>query len=414
MLVGVPFSLGGFASGALIASLILVGVTADSSPFAPPSDSGSGSSPFAPPSGSGSSPFAPPSGTGSGSVCPSTWSTTPNGSPEITTTFNCPTDDGKLYATSSGDYMYIQCCTDRNNGLLLGVDNVADFGACMDLCMKDQTGKCRSVSFTDATTGRSDPFNCALYAHGGFAPDESLQEAHHAYFVEAPYQDQPDDEIELCSTKCPGAHNQVFTSNYGETFLMVCGKRHGSPGVSQFVDSYEQCIDTCGLIGQCKSVDYHHRTGSCTFGDHGGEPMIDAPGYASAWSMGCSGACKTYPKPPAPADEKHCPGPGGYHLGNWLVDGMPWLTRCSTYYYDDKKNGGAYVLDTAAASVEDCMKKCQDDDPRCVWGSFNFASGECTGYPTRWNSIDVATDGKVAKHVNFGRLPTGPGMAPVP
>ncbi|THC88079.1 hypothetical protein EYZ11_012470 [Aspergillus tanneri] len=298
--------------------------------------------------------------------------------------------DGKLYKTSSGDYMYIQCCTDRNNGLLLGADTVADFGEC-----------------------RANSINCALWAHGGFSPDESFDEGHHAYFVEAPYVDQPDDDIELCSTQCPGAHNQVFTSQYGETFLMICGKRHGTPGVSQFVDSYEQCIDTCGLVGQCKSVDYHHRTGSCTFGDHGGEPLIDAPGYASAWSMGCSGACKKYPKPPPPADEKHCPGPGGYHMGNWAVDGQPWLTRCSTYMYNTK-HGNSYILDAAATSVEECMKKCQDDSPRCVWGSFNFASGECTGFPGHWDTIETQTDGKVTEHVNFGRHPSSPGMAPAP
>jgi hypothetical protein len=57
-------------------------------------------------------------------------------------------DDGKLYATSSGDYMYIQCCAERQNGRLLGADAVGDFGECMDLCMKDKTGQCRRfVSF---------------------------------------------------------------------------------------------------------------------------------------------------------------------------------------------------------------------------------------------------------------------------
>jgi hypothetical protein len=143
-------------------------------------------------------------------------------------------DDGKLYATSSGDYMYIQCCADRRNGRLLGADTVADFGACMDLCMQDKTGECRrfvaltssqrtqmltasSVTFAPSSTGRTDSVNCALWAHGGFSPDQtSANLGHHAYYVEAPYVDQPDDEIELCSTKCPGAHNQVFTSQYGE------------------------------------------------------------------------------------------------------------------------------------------------------------------------------------------------------
>lgn len=233
-----------------------------------------------------------------------------------------------------------------------------------------------------------------MWAHGGFSDVESKEEGHHAFLVEAPYEDQPDDEIELCSTECPGGNHQVFTTEYGETFLIVCGKRHGTQGQSMFMDSYEQCMTGCGMLVQCKSVDYHPRTGRCTFSDHAGEPTIDAPGYASAYSMGCSGACKSYPKPSV-AGKAMCPGPGKYHEAYWLIDNKPWQSKCSDWKY----NGKNYVLDQGPITMEDCMKKCQNDK-KCMWGSYTFASGACTGYDGAWYNT-VGVDGTKEEWVNF-------------
>ncbi|KAJ0415609.1 hypothetical protein BJY00DRAFT_326832 [Aspergillus carlsbadensis] len=400
-----PFSWAIFALGISILLATLIGVNADDDdddPFGPP--------PSQNPLGAGpddddDDPFGPPPSTpGSGSVCPSPWPSTAQAGLGNTTTANCPTDDGKLYATSSGDYMYIQCCAERQNGRLLGADAVADFGECMDLCMKDKTGQCRSVMYSPESTGRQNGQNCVLWAHSGFSPDETLFEiSHHAYYVEAPYVDQPDDEIELCSTQCPGANNQVFTSNYGEPFLMICGKRHGTPGASQYVDSYEQCIDMCGLMGPCNSVDYHHKTGRCTFGDHSGEPMIDAPGYASAWSMGCAGACTEYPKPPPPPADKMCP--DKYHEAFWSSGGLPFQSRCTRYEWTG--NVGQYTLDPSPVTMEECMKKCSDDNG-CRWGTLELATGKCTGYTRKYNTRQTSTEGKITDYVNFEKLPASP------
>lgn len=233
-----------------------------------------------------------------------------------------------------------------------------------------------------------------MWAHGGFSDVESQEGGHHAFLVEAPYEDQPDGEIELCSTKCPGANHQVFTTEYGETFLMVCGKRHGTAGQSMFMDSYEQCMTGCGMLVQCKSVDYHSQTGRCTFSDHAGEPTIDAPGYSSAYSMGCSGACKSYPKP-AVAGKSMCPGPGKYHDAYWLIDNKPWHSMCSQWAYKGKD----YELDQGPISMEDCMKKCQNDK-KCMWGSYTFASGKCKGYDGAWYKT-VGDDGSKKNWVNF-------------
>lgn len=63
-------------------------------------------------------------------------------------------DDGKIYATDSGQYMYIQCCTDRDYGRGIGGAALQNFGQCMDLCMKEETGECRRFVYPfKATTG---------------------------------------------------------------------------------------------------------------------------------------------------------------------------------------------------------------------------------------------------------------------
>jgi hypothetical protein len=41
----------------------------------------------------------------------------------------------------------------------------------------------------------------------------------------------------------------------------------------------------------CHSVDYDIHRQICYYGKHQGEPTIEAPGFASAHSMGCVGAC---------------------------------------------------------------------------------------------------------------------------
>ncbi|KAE8149881.1 hypothetical protein BDV25DRAFT_140399 [Aspergillus avenaceus] len=337
-------------------------------------------------------------GTNADSGCPVPRKGLSSGTPQISTTYGCPSNDGKIYETSSGQYMYIQCCTDRTFGRNIGGASVLNLGECMDLCMKEETGTCRSVTWDSSGGNRADAINCVMWAHGGFSTDESRPGSHHAFLVEAPYVDQPDDEIDLCSTQCPGANHQVFTTQYGESFLMICGKRHGTAGQSQYVDSYEQCMSGCGMLVQCKSVDYHPRTGRCTFGDHGGEPTVDAPGYMSAYSMGCSGACKEYPKTP-PAIDSHCPAPGDYHAAYWAIDNKAWQSRCSMWQY----TGSSYTLNDGPISVENCMKKCQDD-AACKWGTYLFATGKCLGYVNSWITTS-GVDGQVKDYVNFAPVP---------
>lgn len=74
---------------------------------------------------------------------------------------------------------------------------------------------------------------------------------------------------------------------------MECGKRHGTiPFHQEHQDTYRDCIDACANVPKCSSVDYSNRTLTCYYGTHSGGPPVDAPGYYSAYSLGCAGACE--------------------------------------------------------------------------------------------------------------------------
>ena len=51
-----------------------------------------------------------------------------------------------MYETSSGEYMYAQCCTERDYGRIVGSANMPNFKQCMDLCMEEETGDCRRLA----------------------------------------------------------------------------------------------------------------------------------------------------------------------------------------------------------------------------------------------------------------------------
>lgn len=74
---------------------------------------------------------------------------------------------------------------------------------------------------------------------------------------------------------------------------MECGKRHGTDSFRDEVQpTYRDCIDACANIPKCSSVDYSNRTLTCSYGTHSGAPPVIAPGYYSAYSLGCAGACE--------------------------------------------------------------------------------------------------------------------------
>lgn len=74
---------------------------------------------------------------------------------------------------------------------------------------------------------------------------------------------------------------------------MDCCKRHGTIPIGDTqAGSLEECMKICGFTLACQSVDFQKDTGMCYFGKHSGAPTIAASGWASAYAIGCAGACK--------------------------------------------------------------------------------------------------------------------------
>lgn len=158
---------------------------------------------------------------------------------------------------------------------------------------------------------------------------------------------------------------------------MFCGKRHGTTASPIEAASYEECIETCGSIISCKSVDYSPRTKKCYLGKHSGVPQIDAPGFNSAYSMGCAGACDCEPKsPPQPEEpEPLCP---RIHDQIWVVDGQNYKSEC-TYVNCPTP----YIGLTHAKTVEECIQACKDH-PGCNESWLPLPSQECGGTVSRF------------------------------
>lgn len=108
-------------------------------------------------------------------------------------------------------------------------------------------------------------------------------------------------------------NGQSYASAFGETFRLNCGKRHGTTNLkSDKQKSLQDCMDSCASFIPCHSVDYHQMSQTCYYSNHHGEPIVATPGFSSAYSLGCTGACSgntscccscstgTPPKPPGP------------------------------------------------------------------------------------------------------------------
>ena len=81
------------------------------------------------------------------------------------------------------------------------------------------------------------------------------------YAIDPPEHDEKDFPNQLCTTVCPAADGMTYTTSYAETFKMDCGKRHGTTILSWgYADNFEQCMENCGALVACHSVDYQSRT----------------------------------------------------------------------------------------------------------------------------------------------------------
>lgn len=205
---------------------------------------------------------------------------------------------------------------------------------------------------------------------------------------------------------------------------MVCGKRHGVQAVKEQVESWEQCMDLCGKLVPCQSVDYHRRTKRCYFGDHAGEPIIDAPGFSAAYNMGCAGACCNYPKPgtagpstpeapEAPATPSKPPPPPTVvtlppgnpcpqlHDTELIVNIQKWQIKCT--YVDGYAHGGYNFPMDSASTMEECIQNCQNE-ARCEWPEYVPGTGYCGAQTKPYDGAPLLEDRKAQAHVNLRPL----------
>ncbi|KAJ4288813.1 hypothetical protein N0V88_007140 [Collariella sp. IMI 366227] len=341
--------------------------------------------------------------------CPATRAAAPAGQALIYASSPvCPTGDGKLYQSPDGATFYIQCCT-HGAQTVIKTTITADFGECMDECSK--TDRCSSVQFVaHAKPGATEPYHeCKLSEDGGYsAATCGAQDMHsYAFVVDPPAIESPDSAGVLCSTECPFAHGQLYVTSVGESFHMDCSQRHGTQVIYRDRQpSFKSCIEACGRLLACHSVDYDVKRQTCYYGKHQGEPTINATGFASAHSMGCAGACSACnggrcpamlmktnqdPDPSAPqfdnrpfpqdgtlgsseAAEKLCPGLNGQVTE---AGGARFRMTCGSATSCPPDDGARYfgAMADQQRTLDDCAKACATTSG-C--NSFNFLDTDYT------------------------------------
>lgn len=252
-----------------------------------------------------------------------------------------------------------------------------------------------------------------------------------------------------CSTECPDADGQVYTAKnkqvkFSSFFTMLtvpatyrltrfkmfqldCQKRHGTAWFGKLdASSLKECTEACASYIGCQSVDFHARTNKCYLGKRTSKPTLEASGWATAYSLGCAGACSedccdkscsstptspppqiTLPSlkpvasvspepstgpvidPPAPAKEVNCPGDDNSEVS---VEGEKYQIRCDKQYFQN----GQIKLAASGVSYTECLKLCSGDStcnsvdyhrPADTKACYTFNGG---GEPSRTSTINWA------------------------
>lgn len=135
---------------------------------------------------------------------------------------------------------------------------------------------------------------------------------------------------------------------------MSCGMRHGTPYLSlEQVSTLEECMDHCGASPSCSSVDFDQAKGVCYLSNNDSPPTYEASRFASAHSVGCSGACEGCGKGRS-ASQKTQADPGQCTNDNQVVyvENYPFRVKCDQCY---GASGAQAVLKPEAKTHEECM-----------------------------------------------------------
>ncbi|EYE94594.1 PAN domain-containing protein [Aspergillus ruber CBS 135680] len=249
-------------------------------PANPPPGSGAPGAPISPgnlpPAPGSGAPESPGGGAAGNCAVPRNQQ---NLSPQPTTQISCPNSDGSVWESYDGTWYYLQCCTAANaQALSVGLPQVYTHEDCLHQC--SGVPNCQAATFDPSTD------QCVLYDFGVFS-----QTAHsvqlYAFVTDPPVTQTPSLTSRLCSTSRPAANGQIYT------FRMDCRKRHGTQVLSKdILSSLEECMELCSASPSCSSVDFDEKRGICYQSINDGPPALNAPTFASAHTVGCSGACE--------------------------------------------------------------------------------------------------------------------------
>ncbi|OJJ81473.1 uncharacterized protein ASPGLDRAFT_132647 [Aspergillus glaucus CBS 516.65] len=192
-----------------------------------------------------------------------------------------------------GSYFTLLCCTHNpdNSEIPNTKSIVSSFKECATTC--SSTSGCQSYVYSARANRVDARGTCKLYNTGGHQTFKCGDDTHdYAYITAPPAIDSPDVATVACATECPFSDGQQYKSKGGELFHMDCAKRHGTTVLYEDTqETFKDCMDACSKFIPCHSVDYHTNSKTCYYSNHHGEPQLDAWGFQSAHSMGCSGAC---------------------------------------------------------------------------------------------------------------------------
>jgi hypothetical protein len=136
---------------------------------------------------------------------------------------------------------------------------------------------------------------------------------------------------------------------------MSCGMRHGTPYLNvEKVSTLEDCMDHCAASPSCSSVDFDQNKQVCYLSNNDSPPTLEASRFASAHSVGCSGACEGCGKQKCGTQQQPKPNPNQC-VDNQLVHvaNHPFRVKCNQCYTGEAATS---VYKPEAKTHEECMQ----------------------------------------------------------
>jgi hypothetical protein len=136
---------------------------------------------------------------------------------------------------------------------------------------------------------------------------------------------------------------------------MSCGMRHGTPYLNvEKVSTLEDCMDHCAASPSCSSVDFDQSKQVCYLSNNDSPPTLEASRFASAHSVGCSGACEGCGKQKCGTQQQPKPNTNQC-VDNQLVHvaNHPFRVKCNQCYTGTATTS---VYKPEAKTHEECMQ----------------------------------------------------------